>query len=1281
MRRRAGDTAWSLALGLDRTLKIVAVAVRETRRMRGGGVRAYVSDLAATWPADERRWSERDATVIFADVSGFTRLSERLAALGAEGSEAVKEIINAIFEPCLEHALRAGGDVIKFAGDGFLTSFDGDDHPVRAARAAAAMQRTVRQLDTFRTPVGRIRPRLTVGAETGDVTALVLGASTQDRRDLVMTGAVVDAAFALDSDARPGQVRIGGRLAAALPQSWSRSVPRAGGRRLHVPVLPQVRGAGARRSGGDERARQFLDPDIVAVTERGRSPAEHRTITVAFVVIDGIRQLGHASGTAALADRLDDISAAVVAACRRHDVCWLESDSEHDRIRLLLTAGAPIRREHDTERLVEAVCEIAERHEVRVGVARGRAFVGDVGHDERRTYNVMGPVVNLAARLAGSAVTGSIVLTSDVSDLVRGSFETVDAPAALLKGFADPVEVAVVGGRRTVAIGRGRRSRLFGRDNEFRTIGRRIERLDNRGAAIEIVAEAGLGKSRLVEEIELTAPTPVYRADGRRDRQTTPYAAISPVVRAVLGVPLDMPPDPAGRVLLERVAESAPQLLPLAPLVAVVAQVRVPPTSAADAVSKQFRSARTREVVSELLAAVRTDPTIWIAEDVQWFDEASRQIVTGLTSVERPWLVLVTRRPDGEALDGFESLALRSLDERAIREAALDAIGDAPISRRQLADIVAASAGNPLFAGELALAAARADAGTLPDRVEAIIASRIDGLDLDSRLILRELSVAGMEADRSIVDLVLDEYGAGDEALALMRDFLTVTDLGVEFRHDLYRRAAYEALSVKRRRELHGRLASILADRPGAAGRAAMIAEHAYQARDAPATWLWARAAAADALNQGATHEAAVHLERAVAMGAALGVEPSEQARIAEMLGDALELVGRPVDAHAAYGRARRVRADDPIDQARLCRKHARVDERAGRYRASLTWSTKGLKLLDGHEHDELAAELRLVAGVVRFFQGRFGEAIELAGAAVDGAERAGATAALAQAHLQLEMAYSELGQKNERARHGDRALELLEGLDDPLGLANLHLNLGVSQYNEANWREAIEHYGRSAHYYRLVGDTIGAEAARNNQAEILTDQGRLDEAATILDNVERALRAAHYPLGVATTTSGRARIALRRGDLDVAGLLLDEARAAFVDLDARHMVIDTDVRRVEHLVWAGRADEAEWLAAQVERDLDEAGPVAVLPSTLVRLRGWAALQLGDPERAHDRFRRGLVLAEDEAFDYEVALALDGLISSGVSATTDDERARLAELVHHLHIASTPRPPWLSAPG
>jgi hypothetical protein len=104
--------------------------------------------------------------------------------------------------------------------------------------------------------------------------------------------------------------------------------------------------------------------------------------------------------------------------------------------------------------------------------------------------------------------------------------------------------------------------------------------------------------------------------------------------------------------------------------------------------------------------------------------------------------------------------------------------------------------------------------------------------------------------------------------------------------------------------------------------------------------------------------------------------------------------------------------------------------------------------------------------------------------------------------------------------------------------------------------------------------------------------------------------------------------------------------------------------------------DEAERLAEQVERDLVEIGPVAVLPATLTRLRGWASLLLGRTDEAHDRFRHALDLAREESFAYEVALALDALIATRCDSVREDERQQLGALVRDLDVVQVPRPAW-----
>src|SRR4051812_6632915 len=100
----------------------------------------YVPRLLAAWPAGAR-WQEGDGTMASVDLSGFTRLSERLAHHGRAGAEEITFVVSGIFTRLIDLAFAVGGDILKFGGDAILVLFTGPDHERRATAAVSEMQR------------------------------------------------------------------------------------------------------------------------------------------------------------------------------------------------------------------------------------------------------------------------------------------------------------------------------------------------------------------------------------------------------------------------------------------------------------------------------------------------------------------------------------------------------------------------------------------------------------------------------------------------------------------------------------------------------------------------------------------------------------------------------------------------------------------------------------------------------------------------------------------------------------------------------------------------------------------------------------------------------------------------------------------------------------------------------------------------------------------------------------------------------------------------------------
>jgi class 3 adenylate cyclase len=148
----------------------------------------------------------RYGTVMFADVSGFTAMSEKLSALGKEGAEEITGIVNDYFDTMLDISAGYGGDLLKFGGDALLLFFEGDSGPGRAVATGQAMQRAMSRFVRVRTSQGVFPLRMSIGMGTGPIFLANLG-STEKMEYAVMGRALANMAKAEDR-ATAGQIMV-----------------------------------------------------------------------------------------------------------------------------------------------------------------------------------------------------------------------------------------------------------------------------------------------------------------------------------------------------------------------------------------------------------------------------------------------------------------------------------------------------------------------------------------------------------------------------------------------------------------------------------------------------------------------------------------------------------------------------------------------------------------------------------------------------------------------------------------------------------------------------------------------------------------------------------------------------------------------------------------------------------------------------------------------------------------------------------------------------------------
>jgi class 3 adenylate cyclase/tetratricopeptide (TPR) repeat protein len=1240
-------------------------------------------DWADAHPDDATRTI--DGSLLFVDISGFTKMSERLARHGKVGAEEVTDAIGTCFEALLEVAYQAGGGLLKFGGDALLLLFTGDGHATRAAGSALGMQTRLADVGRLDTSAGRVVLRMSAGVHTGSFTCFLVGDS---HRELLLAGSGVTTLTDMEGSADAGQVVVSAATAAALPRDLVGEAQGPGFRlrrvrRSTVPdedltVAPTIR---------DVDLAGFVPTAIRAHLLSGGEDPEHRQATVAFLHFDGTDGLLEREGPESVADALRELVVDAQAAADEHGVTFLGTDIDHDGGKIILVAGVPRAMGDDEERMLGAVRRIADgqrRLDVRIGVHRGPIFAGDVGPRYRRTYTVMGDTVNLAARLMARAEPGQILATSAVLDRSRASFETEALEPFFVKGKRNPVEAFAVGAvLRRVETGVARLP-LVGRDDEIAAF---VDALDalaaGEGRAIQLVGDPGIGKSRLVEELRARAgdaPTFVIACDPYE--ATTPYAPFWWLLHDLMGLLETAAPEQIAERLRELVEERCPELLPWLPLLGTPLDLDIPDTVDTAALAPEFRRERVHQVMAIFLDRALPRGVLVVLEDAHWMDEASCGVLDIVVDnlASRAALICTTRRNVDTGFVLGEHPHVRTLRPAPLTaeqasSAIVGATEDSPLLPHEVAILAERAAGNPLFLAELMEAAsATGDVDSLPDSIDAVITAQIDRLPTAHRKLLRYASVLGhtFRVDE-LEALTADELAAPDaETWEILDAFLGFvgTDV-VRFRHAMLRDTAYEELPFRRRRELHARagdaIAAGLGDHPES--EAELLSLHFFHAQRYAEAWRFARVAGTRAREKYANVEAAELLERAIAASRRLpALSPVEVAEVWEALGDVRERSGVLEPARAAYRSARRCRAGDPAGEAGLLLKEAWIAESDGRLSNAVRIVRRGYHRLDDSPPDAVAgvrASLTAFYAAVRAGQGRFHEAVSAALEAIAEATAAQNLEAEAHARFILDWAYVVLG-KPDLAVHSARALEIYQELGDLGRQAGVLNNLGGFAYYEGRWHDAIELYEQARDARLRTGNEAEAAFYACNIGEILTEQGRLAEAETVFSQALRVARAAKKPYIAATALQRLGRIAMLRSDSDQAFALLRDAREQFETMKNADDVSEVDVLLAEcHLV-AGDPTRALELAAATSA----ANPTR-LPA-LERTRGRALAALGDEAGARLALESSLAEARDQEALYEIALTLDVLVTldlrSGDVASAESREAEHAALLVRLGI-------------
>jgi tetratricopeptide (TPR) repeat protein len=527
---------------------------------------------------------------------------------------------------------------------------------------------------------------------------------------------------------------------------------------------------------------------------------------------------------------------------------------------------------------------------------------------------------------------------------------------------------------------------------------------------------------------------------------------------------------------------------------------------------------------------------------------------------------------------------------------------------------------------------------------------------------------------RRLADVLDGDTSAVDEQfwVRLSTVFVREADGQIRFRRPAVQEAAYASLPFKLRRRLHLAVGLRLEREQGQEPDAdpAVLSQHFALAGDHVRAHRYAMIAARRATERFSHADAAQLYRRAIDAGRAYGLAADARtlADAWEQLGEALWAMGEPEAAAQALAEARRLLPDDPIAQARICHSHAKVAERSASLTAAVRWLQRGLRCVDGLDGAQAVAcraQIRSHLGGIRNRQGRWPDAIATCRQAMVDAEAVGELSALAHACYAIDWALVESGHRD-LATYSSRALELYEQLGDPERESAVLNNLGMFAYFDGRWDEAIALYEQAAECSDRAGRPADRALTDCNVGEILSDQGRFDEAEAHLQRARRVWTATSERQAVAFVDVLLTRLAVRRGPCPD-GVATLEAAAG----ELRRSRVDAYTGFAQALVaeahaFTGDASRALQIARRELKTTDRNRPL------LERLAGIALARLGRVDEAEIQLRSALASARGGGSDYEVAATIGALESIG--AADEDMLRDRDEIVERLKIVRLPVP-------
>lgn len=1001
--------------------------------------------------------------------------------------------------------------------------------------------------------------------------------------------------------------------------------------------------------------------------------ADRRVVTVLFADLSGFTEMSEEADP-------EEVRELIAACLDRLCQCVTRWDGYVDKFIgdcIMALFGAPVAFENEAERAVRASLDMHEALKnwtapknlhsegeawyiprLRIGICTGPVVTGLFAGGGALNYTAVGDTVNVAARLERHCEAGRILVDATTYEQTKHIFEYDDEQVLHVKGRREAVRARqVVGVRLKRGKARGfedRRVPLISRDHELSLLRERWQRvLEGHFELCLITGPAGIGKSRLVEELVISeglSDDQVKEGRSYPYSSSTPWEPVAELIRNVHGLPMDLAPRDAAAHIAAGSLDSWPPQLEAGLTVALGSPISEVPEL--QGFSPGERQEWIRRAVVRALRADQAKPRLLLLEDLHWADTTTLEALSRLPAdppTGPAMLVLVARPPlpDEKALaqlfeviaDRIDLVPLTAEQSRQFLEALL---GRHELPGEFLSLVTQRAEGNPLFVEEILKSLVENGAiksiddvwtaeGSLeglevPDTIESVLSTRIDGLDTSTKSVLQYAAIVGRRFWSGLVADVLAGRPVDRELERLLEGSFvrslpssTVTgDNEYLFEHLLLQEVAYEGILRRFRSKLHSTVAAWLEDRlgPQVSEYAEWIAFH-YERSDQPEHALpFLERAAARARERGSLHDARSLVERALATTTA----PESRSRLLILTEDIAAEAGDVEARRASLEELERLateQADDTLTAQAEFRR-AVYQLQTGDLSGAHANGERALQRFERLADISMQADVLRLLARISHLKGDPRQALKHYRSSLPLERQAGDRYGQAEVFDQLGLVQIDLDDFTTALDYFEAARDIYTELAQRPAEARVIGHYAMALFWLGRFEEAESSARDALALAERCGSLLAQAGAKLTLAAALNARGQTGEAAELAHQV--------CEIAVATAQPGleaRARLLLAQAQSGSAAQ--DEARRARTlahQASLAHVDIFALVREAELSLASGDLDRAEQASSEAFHKLGMRGKIEGPEEAVLYTRAVVLESLGRSAEANELFEQ-----------------------------------------------------------